>query len=118
MLKVYDPLEYEMTQRFRDHEDIRSICYASELMEHFDFSEKEMDEAISRAFKACYSLHIPINENFRSVYLSSDEHVVTDWRLSPLACYLLIINADPAKAEIAQLQLIFATKKFKDVNIF
>jgi hypothetical protein len=99
-------------------QDVSSLCYASELMERFDFTEAEMNAAIQRAFSACSSLNISIGKNFRSVFRNAESCTSTDWHLSPLACYLLIINADPSRAEIAKLQLLFATKKFTDVNIF
>jgi hypothetical protein len=117
MPKLYDT-ENELSLMLRYRSSQRSLCYASELMERFKFSEEEMDNAVERAFKACYSLRIPIGENFRSVFRSGENSLSNDWKLSPLACYLVLINADPGNAEIAHLQLVFATKKFNDVDIF
>jgi len=104
---------------FREREpSIKYICYASELMENLDVPEEELDIAIERAFKACASLNISIKQNFKSVFRTCDDHLVTDWKLSPLACYLIVINADPANQRVARMQVHFATKNFNDVSIF
>jgi hypothetical protein len=104
---------------FRDEEPvIRYICYASELKERLNVSDEELEVAIDRAFKACASLGISIRQNFKSVFRTCDDHLLEDWKLSPLACYLLVINADPANERVARMQIHFATKNFHDVNIF
>lgn len=97
---------------------IKYICYASELMEQLNASEEELDVAVERAFKACASLNISIKQNFKSVFRTCEDHLVTDWKLSALACYLIVINADPANERVARMQVHFATKNFNDVNIF
>lgn len=104
---------------FREPEpSIKYICYASELAERLSATEEELDTAIERAFKACASLNISIKQNFKSVFRTCDDHLVTDWKLSPLACYLIVINADPANPRVARMQIHFATKTFNDVSFF
>lgn len=97
---------------------IKYICYASELTEQLNATEEELDAAIERAFKACASLNIPIKLNFKSVFRPCEDHLVTDWKLTALACYLIVINADPANQRVARMQVHFATKNFNNVNIF
>ncbi|MCE3280081.1 MAG: hypothetical protein K0S44_2272 [Bacteroidetes bacterium] len=97
---------------------IKYICYASELIERLSVTEEDLDAAIERAFKACSSLNISIKQNFKSVFRTCEDHLVTDWRLSPLACYLIVINADPSNEQVARMQIHFATKNYNDVSIF
>jgi hypothetical protein len=94
------------------------ICYASELTERLQVPEEDLDIAIERAFKACISLNISIKNNFKSVFRTCDDHLVTDWKLTPLACYLIVINADPANQRVAKMQVHFATKNFNDVSFY
>jgi hypothetical protein len=97
---------------------IKYVCYASELTERLNVSEDELDAAVERAFKACASLNISIKHNFKSVFRTCEDHLVTDWKLSALACYLIVINADPANERVARMQVHFATKNFSDVSFF
>ncbi|MDF2436078.1 MAG: hypothetical protein K0Q95_454 [Bacteroidota bacterium] len=97
---------------------VKYICYASELIERLDVTEEELDAAIERAFKACASLNLSIKHNFKSVFRTCEDHLVTDWKLSPLACYLIVINADPANERVARMQVHFATKHYSDVSFF
>ena len=97
---------------------IHYVCYASELAEQLRLGEEALDDAIERAFKACAALSIPIRKNFKSVFRTCDDHLVTDWKLSALACYLIVINADPANHKVARMQVHFATKNFSNVSFF
>jgi hypothetical protein len=97
---------------------IHYVCYASDLAEQLRISEGALDEATERAFKACAALSISIRDNFKSVFRTCDDHLVTDWKLSALACYLIVINADPANQKVARMQVHFATKNFSNVSFF
>jgi hypothetical protein len=104
---------------FQDREQpVHYICYASDLKERLNIPEEALDQAIERAFKACASLDISIKLNFKSVFRTCDDHLVTDWRLTALACYLIVINADPSNSKVARMQIHFATKNFSDMSFF
>jgi hypothetical protein len=118
MLKQYDNWDNALILMEEQQIPRKYICYASELTDRLQISEKAFDDALERAFNACVSLEIPIKSNFKSVYRSFEDCLITDWKLSSLACYLIIINADPANAAVARIQLLFATKNFNNVNIF
>jgi hypothetical protein len=118
MLKQYDNGWNTITLKEESLIPEKYICYASELTDRLKISDDEFDDAMERAFSACISLDISIKNNFRSVYRSFENYLVTDWKLSSLACYLIIINADPANANVARVQLLFATKNFNNVKIF
>jgi hypothetical protein len=118
MLRQYETPDNTLILIEEQEIPAKYICYASELTDRLKISEEDFDDAIERAFSACVSLDIPIRNNFRQVYRSFEDYLVTDWKLTSLACYLIIINADPANANVARIQLIFATKNFDNVNIF
>jgi hypothetical protein len=118
MLKQFDRADNTIVLMEEQQIPLKYICYASELTDRLKISEEELDNAMERAFNACVSLNIPIRNNFRSVYRSFENYLVTDWKLSSLACYLIIINADPSNPHVAKTQILFATKNFNNVNIF
>jgi hypothetical protein len=86
--------------------DQNLTCYASDLMPLTGC--KNMDElsfALKRATEVCNCMHMPIRENFKVVYRSKAGEVVQDWRLSPMAYLLLVINSDSQNNLVAQLQV-------------
>lgn len=79
-------------------------CYASEFVMDFDLEEVAINEAIERAVLVCRSSHIPPYRHFRKVYRFVDGVIIKDWRLSPYACFLVLVNADPNNPMIAKFQ--------------
>ena len=112
MLKIYDPWErnYHSFQWKADGNGAH--YYASDLKDQLGFEEeKEFDEAMQRALKVCRTLAISIEDNFSSVYRFSNSELVRDWKLSNLACYLIIVNANPENSHVAKAQVYFAVRK-------
>lgn len=73
-------------------------------------SSKAAQKAFDRAMTACNSLGITIHENFTSAQRTDAKgYTVQDFKLSRFACYLIAMNADPRKAEVAKAQAYFAT---------
>lgn len=67
-------------------------------------------KAFDRAMTACNSLGVPIHENFSSTARQDTSgYTRGDFKLSRFACYLIAMNADPRKPEVAQAQAYFAT---------
>lgn len=107
MLKLYDPLdEVIVSSHFSYLHSLPLRYYASEIMEQlgYDFPE-QASEALSRAIHACAAMGIPVTENFRQIYRYDGERLSADWKLSSLASYLLIVNADPYNPAVARAQL-------------
>jgi hypothetical protein len=111
MLKKYDPFEnYHSFQWRQDGEGVH--FYASDLRDQLGFTDEEdFEEALQRAMKVCRTLAISLEENFRSVYRFDSTQLVSDWKLSNLACYLVIVNANPENRNVARAQVYFAVKK-------
>ena len=118
MLKIYDYLDEVLStqeihqQRHRQ----RLTYYASEVMERMgDTAAADFSETILRTMHICSALDIPIDDNFKKTYRYDGEQMVTDWQLSPLACYLLLLNGNPMNPSVAKVQLYaaFQSQKMK-----
>ncbi|MFH2056912.1 MAG: BRO family protein [bacterium] len=80
---------------------------ASDLMELLGYSGKQsFRKAINRAQAACANLNIPPEKNF---IFFTDDGGSDDIKLSRFACYLVAMNADARKPEVAQVQAYLAT---------
>ena len=56
---------------------------------------------VQRAISACNTLGIPIHENF--------EFLENDVKVTRFACYLIAMNADTKKPQVAKAQAYFAS---------
>lgn len=87
-------------------ESRRYVYYASELFEDSGFErEEEILKAIERAMLVCATLKISVNDHFKTIYKSVGDDVYIDWKLSPLACSLTLLNGDPRLDKVADFQL-------------
>ena len=68
-------------------------------------SMHELEDAVRRATEVCTCMHLPLQENFKVVFRSSNGEVIQDWRLSPMAYMLLAINSDSSNEVVAKLQV-------------
>jgi DNA-damage-inducible protein D len=73
----------------------------ADLMQVLGYAEGgSFRKAITRAMQACLSLGIPTEENF---------HLVDGaYKLTRFACYLVAMNADTKKQQVAAAQMYFA----------
>ena len=92
--------------------EARLNYFVSEIMNRLNIDN--MDEiamSLNRAFQACDILQLPIHRNFKRVYRFDGENMIVDWKISGLACYLVIINCNPGNENVAKAQLYFAMNK-------
>ncbi|WP_239020972.1 hypothetical protein [Pontibacter arcticus] len=68
-------------------------------------SMAELGKAIRKATRVCKKLDLPLKENFKLVFRAQGSEVVQDWKLSPMAYMLLILNTDSKNEVVAQLQV-------------
>lgn len=112
MLKIYDYLDEMLAmQQIKQHRRHQKLeYYASDLMLRLgsDIAAADFEETLLRTFKACSALGISIDENFKKTFQFDGENMVADWQLSPLACYLLVINGNPMNPSVAKIQLFAA----------
>jgi hypothetical protein len=74
----------------------------------FSQSRSEMEEwenAVDRAMRVCRTSGVPVEYNFKRIYLVTTRGIVKDWMLSALARRLVLINASPNNILAARLQL-------------
>lgn len=111
MLKLYDYLETMMEEHNSRqwYYETKLNYFASEIIDMLEVDDaSEIALSLSRAFQACDTLNIPFSKNFKRVYRYNDEGISSDWKISSLACYLLIINSNPNNESVAKAQIYFA----------
>jgi hypothetical protein len=111
MLKIYDYLDEVLAtkqiRQIRRHQKL--AYYASDIMERMgETSTDSMADTMLRTFKICSALDISINENFKKIYRYDGQRMVPDWQISPLGCYLLMLNGNPLNPAVAKVQLFAA----------
>ena len=103
---------------FEDFKNENGIVYwwASELMTMLGYQNmKSFQKVLDRATKAFVSLNIPHYENIIAEIRTLDGETYQDFKLTRFACYIVVMNGDPKKIEVAQAQAYFAqqTRKFE-----
>lgn len=64
-----------------------------------------MDAALLRAMQVCFSMDIPLEENFKMGYRNNRREVLQDFKLSDLASSLLMMNANTSNVFVARTQI-------------
>lgn len=83
--------------------------YATDFMEMLGYeSLQSFEQAINRAIGTCMTLGIPVPENFEQVTREVGGSSISDYKLSRFACYLVAMNGDVRKPQVAQAQAYFA----------
>src|SRR5438445_13630132 len=98
MLTLYDYIEDILEARKREQwfYETRLNYFAREIMKSLEIeNEEDVSLSINRAIQACSFLNISVEHNFKKMYRFNGEFLITDWKLSALACYLIIINSNP-----------------------
>lgn len=103
---------------FEDFKNQNGITFwwASEFMLMFGYNDmKSFRKVIDRATKAFISLNIDHLDNIVKVTREIDGLETVDYKLTRFACYLIAMNGDPKKYEVASVQAYFAaqTRKFE-----
>lgn len=66
--------------------------------------------AVEKAKLACYNTGNDVTKHFAGTILKSQGRPGEDYHLSRFACYLVAMNGDPRKPEVAMAQAYFAVK--------
>lgn len=83
--------------------------FARDYMQMLGYeSYSSFKKAINRAMTACMTLDIVCTNEFEQVQRDINGKLVDDFKLSRFACYLVAMNADVKKQEVAQAQAFFA----------
>lgn len=103
---------------FEDFKNQNGITFwwASELMLMLGYDDmKVFHRVIDKATKAFMSLGINHYENIIYVERELQDKKVPDFKLTRFACYIVAMNSDSRKVEVARIQAYFAeqTRKFE-----
>lgn len=103
---------------FAHEEDGVEFWYARDLMEPLGYARWEnFVEAIKRAMISCENNETPVDSQFREVTKLVKSGVASvprkDYMLTRYACYLIAMNGDTRKSEIAIAQAYFAVQTRK-----
>ncbi len=93
-----------------------AFWWASDLMGMLGYRNmKTFQKVIDRATMAFISLDIPHQDNIMRHKRLVGTKLRPDYKLTRFACYLLVMNGDPKKTEVAQAQAYFIqqTRKFE-----
>jgi DNA-damage-inducible protein D len=91
-----------------DGEDGRHFWWQSDLMTFLGYQSREtFSKPVGKAMSAVSTLGLSTFEGFRPAKRTVDGGEVDDCQLSRFACYLIAMNGDPRKPEIAAAQAYF-----------
>ena len=118
IITVMNDIEIVKDLSFEDFKNQNGITFwwASEFMLMFGYNDmKSFRKVIDRATKAFISLNIDHLDNIVKVTREIDGLETVDYKLTRFACYLIAMNGDPKKYEVASVQAYFAaqTRKFE-----
>ena len=106
VLQSADPAERFFAQVEEEIRQKNLVRFASEAAALMNFRDiDELEDAVKRAYNIFTTLHLPVNENFKRVYVCSVNGISCDWKLSPLAFHIVCLNGDSCNANVAQFQL-------------
>ncbi len=103
---------------FEDFKNENGITFwwATDLMQMLGYPNmRSFQNVLNRATKAFVSLNIPHYENIMAQERKINNEIVQDFKLTRFACYIIVMNADPKKKQVALAQAYFAeqTRKFE-----
>ncbi len=88
--------------------DLNYRYYASELLDQLMKSEDfNFDDSVRKAIAIMRLTEIPVQQHFSCIYRSDMKGTRRDWKMSELACSLVVISAKPANHKIEQIQQAF-----------
>ncbi|MCJ8209423.1 hypothetical protein MUY27_06860 [Mucilaginibacter sp. RS28] len=113
------PQETSQSLSFEDFSHQNGITYwwASDFMKMMGYPTLQaFTKPINRAMTACLSINIDCHDNFIKAERIVDGNHITDYKLTRFACYMIAMNGDTKKPEVAAAQVYFA-KQAEQINL-
>jgi DNA-damage-inducible protein D len=112
MIIPYDPFGSseldELVDRVRSAE---RLFYSSDLARLLGYvNDSSFEEVVESAMRACAALQLQVSDHFAAILRASELGLFTDWSLSRVACYLIVMNADPSHSQVIKAQRYFLRK--------
>lgn len=106
-LLIFRTEERAVIDEFRKQmPELSMTHYASEAALCMKFeNQKELDIAVKSAMDIFSCLGISLDENFRVIYLCSEEGIDFDYKLSELAFKLVCLNGKSTNPNVAMMQI-------------
>ena len=104
---------------FEDFSHQNGITYwwASDFMKMMGYPNLvSFTKPINRAMQACLSINIDCHDNFIKTERIIDGNTISDFKLTRFACYMIAMNGDIKKPEVARAQVYFA-KQAEQINV-
>jgi DNA-damage-inducible protein D len=118
MEQMADPRQFSLFHLEEDRPSFESLgkenggkyWFARDFMRMLGYeSFQAFQKQINKAIATCTALNIPVVENFTQVQRHIGSDLVADIKLTRFACYLVAINGDVRKQEVAAAQAYFVT---------
>ena len=85
--------------------DLNYRYYASELLNQLMQSDDfNFEASVRKAIAILRLTGVPVQKHFSCVYRSADQGTRRDWKMSELACNLIIMSSEPTSSEIREMQ--------------
>lgn len=118
-MHIFIQMEQQTSLTFEDFSHQNGITYwwASDFMKMMGYPTLiAFTKPINRAMTACLSINIDCHDNFIKADRIIDGNSITDFKLTRFACYMIAINGDIKKPEVARAQVYFA-KQAEQINL-
>ena len=90
------------------HENAIKYWYARDFMKMIGYDNyNNFRNIINKAIAACMTLNIIVAENFIQAEREINGQMLPDYKLTRFACYLVALNGDPKKEQVAKAQVYF-----------
>lgn len=100
---------YESIFEDQSHSNGFLFWYARDLMATLGYKDyNTFKKSINKSIGICASLNIDVADNFISIKRVIEDKEVDDYKLSRFACYLVAMNSDIKKQEVAKAQAYLA----------